>query len=182
MSGRRAIERLAHTLTYASTRPTTPISSVSDDMHGGRHAVKSGSRPKPQDVAIAPFFVSQPDPARLGWIETTAVQRPKNGPAPVSEVGMGRLNPFEIKRNLALDRVPFMVGDREVAERREPGSNGLHADSRVYVKICAARLVLIPTATHEITTCSNDQLGVERLRVPIYDDLAYCRQLISRVG
>ena len=31
---------------------------------------------------------------------------------------MGRLNPFEIKRNLAVDRVPFLVSDREMAERK----------------------------------------------------------------
>jgi hypothetical protein len=85
-------------------------------MPGARTAVKSSLDMNQQPTGNVVFSLTEPNLARFGRIETKAVQRPKIGAAPVSEVRMASANPFETWEKFGAHGASLKVRDWKLAE------------------------------------------------------------------
>lgn len=85
-------------------------------MAGGGTRYNSGVVRKWQNLEITAFFPTEPNRARFARFETKAVQRPKIGVSPVSEVRIPPPNPFETKRKKAPSGASSRVRELKVAE------------------------------------------------------------------
>ena len=94
-------------------------------MPGGRTAVKSSVDTNRQTTGNVAFSLTEPNPARFAWKETKAVQRPKSGAAPVSEVRSASANPFETWDKSDALSASLGVRDGKLAEGEIPPANSL---------------------------------------------------------
>ena len=95
-------------------------------MPAGRTAAEAVVE-QPMEVAeMRGFREAEPDQTRFARLETKAVQRPKSGAAPVSEVRTAPANPLEIWEKSGAGDTPFGVRNGMMAEGTGLPSNLLH--------------------------------------------------------